>query len=130
MKRRQMFLAVRIAALICFGLTIALLIHISSQPLWTPEGFIRIEPGMTLREVESLLGAPPGDYHQQKFVITEGTRTRRAIPPTTRRLVWFDEIHRYEIYFDADDRVVGTNERQQWLRSRPGWWERAFALLR
>ncbi len=29
---------------------------------WTPQDFLRIRPGMTLTEVEAILGAPPGTY--------------------------------------------------------------------
>jgi hypothetical protein len=131
MKRQHPFLKMRVAALICAGILIALLIRLYFRPLWTPEGFDRIKEGMTLSEVESLLGAPPGDYCLQRCEMLAGSRTKRPAPVHLRELVWFDECHRFEIYFDADDRVVATNERQQWRRPPPpNWLDHVVALMR
>jgi hypothetical protein len=75
------------------------------------ENFAHVRMGMTLAEVEALLGGPPGNYGRftdgMGFMTLEGYIS----PPGAVEQIWCDDANRYEIYFDADGRVVGHHRR-------------------
>jgi len=120
MKRSKLFLTFRIIALISLGALFAFLIDYAFRPSWTPNGFRKVELGMTLQEVETILGGPPGDYCSREYeIVCVGTYPRGSGPPNSRKEIWFDDCHRFEIYFDDQNRVVGLNERFQFIRELP-----------
>ena len=86
-----------------------------------PENYPLITPGMTSKQVEDLLGGPPGDYGW--FFVGSGTMTEEGVdaPPGSIEVIWFDDDHRIEVYFDSAGRVVAFHERAKWER-RPWPW--------
>src|SRR5262245_1872693 len=66
-------------------------------------GFARVQVGMTLAEVERLMGGPPGHY---------GRHDGSWVEPAIQRLedwveqVWWDDEYAYKIWFDSDGRTV------------------------
>jgi hypothetical protein len=83
------------------------------------ENFNSIRNGMTLAEVESLLGGPPGDYGENRGGIECMTAEGMSWPPSSVERVWHDDTNRLEIAFDPEGRVVGFHQRAGYNRSRP-----------
>jgi len=91
-----------------------------SRVVWNPrrldhEGFDRIQPGMTHKQVRHLFGGPPGVY----YPTYEGARTRCSGPAYdgpvgTLALDWWDNKERYTVYFDDKGRVVGKHSPDEW----------------
>lgn len=82
--------------------------------------FEGIRDGMTLSEVERLLGGPPGDYARPHLL---GTETRMSfdaviIAGAVRHEVWQDDANFFEVYFDADGRVCGRHRKITYERRR------------
>jgi hypothetical protein len=68
MKKRRRLVFLWIAC--CLGLMGPLIWLASSQPRIDSETFEQIQPGMTLMQVETLVGRPPGNYtHGQVKII-------------------------------------------------------------
>ena len=78
-------------------------------PDWAA-GFERVRPGMSLAEVEALMGGPPGNYGRglEQGMSLEGV----LVPPGTVERAWADDGARYEVYFDPAGRVVVTHRRK------------------
>jgi len=81
------------------------------------ENYRLIREGMSLAEVEMLLGGPPGNYGQYsgdgKFMTLD-----RYLPPRgSIRLIWCDDSNRFEIYFDGDGCVVGQHRREYYSQT-------------
>lgn len=77
------------------------------------ENFEKIEPGMTQSEVEQLLGGPPGHYGRNwgtYFATLEGTLVQG------REEYWTTDNRMLEVYFDENDKVVGTHQRAGYAR--------------
>jgi hypothetical protein len=74
------------------------------------------QPGMTLEQVEDLLGGPPGDHGW--FFAGSGMMTEEGVnaPAGSIEVIWFAEDHRIEVYFDSEVRVVTLHERAKWGR--------------
>jgi hypothetical protein len=85
------------------------------------ENVARIQVGMTLQEVEDLLGGPPGDYGMWRFGAGEMTQEGVLAPPGSTELVWFDDDNRLEIFVDNENKVVAVHRRARWQR-RPFLW--------
>ncbi len=87
------------------------------------ESFRLIKPGMTLKEVEELVGGPPGNYGHPSarggMSTLEGT-----IPPpgTVGEKHWFNDNHLFEVYFDAKDQVTGYHKRFGYQQYPPESW--------
>ncbi len=89
------------------------------------DGARLIKKGMTLAEVESVLGGPEGVY----FPTYQGAYTFRETgliwegPPRVHRVtqrVWYDDRHRYDVFFDANGRVWETESPLAWSsKSQP-----------
>jgi hypothetical protein len=81
------------------------------------ENYPRLQIGMAKATVESLLGGPSGNYgrydHKKSFRTDEGYR----IPPGSVELWWFDDANRFELYFDAQSRLVGYHKRATYRQS-------------
>src|SRR5437016_2926295 len=74
------------------------------------ENFERIEVGMTLHDVEAILGGPAGNYGYHGSGIVQ-THDAINVPRLAecRYVQWLDARHMIGVQFDADDRVVGKD---------------------
>jgi hypothetical protein len=61
MRMRRPFVKLAVVLLLAGAGALLLTAH-GPRPRLTAENYGRIRPGMTLAEVEAILGAPPGDY--------------------------------------------------------------------
>lgn len=81
------------------------------------ENFSLVRVGQSQQEVEELLGGPPGNYgthvYGSRFMSAEGNCTPRG----SIEKIWCDDTHRFEIFFDADGRVVGSYRRSGYSQS-------------
>jgi hypothetical protein len=94
------------------------------------ENFGSIQPGMTQKQVEDLLGGPPGNYGHasgRAVMSAEGALLASAC----REEDWYDDDQRFEVFFNGAGKVRGTHKRAgyhqspvtianllDWLRSR------------
>jgi hypothetical protein len=99
------------------------------------ENYQFVQRGMTLPEVEALLGGPPGNYGQYPNGATSMTCEGviySGMPTLATERVWCDDNTRYEIFFDPqDDRVLARHQRsykQEPGESLFGWLLRQFGL--
>jgi hypothetical protein len=76
-----------------------------------PENCTAIRPGMTLNEVEDLLGGPPGDYGWLWFGSSAMTLEGVVAPPGSTEMVWLNDDKRIEVYFDKQGRVTVVHQR-------------------
>jgi hypothetical protein len=95
-------------------------------PLQT-QNFGSVRAGLTQAEVERLLGGPPGNYG--RYANGRGMMTEEGYlaPPGSVEEIWCDDSNRFEIYFDAQGRVVGQHKRAGYRQEPPewplaGWW--------
>jgi hypothetical protein len=68
-------------ALVAGVIILALVIVGSLQWRFHPENHTAIRPGMTLQQVDDLLGGPPGDYGWFRFGSTMMTQEGVVAPP-------------------------------------------------
>ena len=97
--------------------------------------FLRVENGMTLPQVETLLGGPPGHYNGatgRGMMTLEGYRPANS----SSELVWLDKSHYFEVHFDAEGFVVGSHKRISYLEQAeatepflPRTWRKARTAL-
>lgn len=90
------------------------------------ENYPRIAKGMTLKEVEDLLGGPPGNYGLHP--IGKELMTLEGYPeiPGAVEKHWKNETNLLEIYFDSGDRVVGIHHRAGYRQYPPESWISRF----
>jgi hypothetical protein len=81
-----------------------------------PENQTAIRPGMTLQQVEDLLGGPPGDYGWFWFGSSMMTMEGAVVPPGSTEMVWFNDDQRIKVHFDNQSRVVAVHRRARWER--------------
>jgi hypothetical protein len=86
-------------------------------------GFDQLREGMTQAEVEALLGGPPGDYGRHRSGESLMTEEGYISPPGSFEQLWYDDGHRFEVYFDAGGKVVGFHKRAQFERRPVDWWK-------
>ena len=87
------------------------------------ERFQDVKRGMTEAEVETLLGAPPGDYSTRGYsILTYGI----VISEGVRREKWIDDKHMYEVHYTHDNKVAGTHVRDNLRRSQDDPWYSRF----
>jgi hypothetical protein len=114
------------------------------------DNYKQIQHGMTLAEVESIIGAAPGNYGGanpngyggqacQGWICDDlfqdwryGTPTRtleeiQAKLEQGRIAVWTGPEHAIGVQLDGEDRVVGAGLGFRGLR--PSWWERLLARV-
>jgi hypothetical protein len=97
--RIRFLLILAVAVVLLAG---AVLIFFGPNPNITGESCEQIKPGMTQREVESILGCPAGDYRKNKghrFGIT-------GLPPPPRGQLWFGREGMVVVIFDENGRVT------------------------
>jgi hypothetical protein len=95
MRRRALLGAV---VLICIGLALAFMLWPSPpQHQITFEAFGKIKNGMTLNEVEEIVGVPPGIYYQNQ-------RRPARFEPKRKRAEW--QADRVVIWVDLQDGKV------------------------
>jgi hypothetical protein len=88
-------------------------------------GFFQIKVGMSLSEVERLLGGPPGNYGRYSEETGSMTLEGYLAPPGSGEKVWCNDENRFEIYFDQQKQVVGYHKRARYSQEPgPSWLER------
>jgi hypothetical protein len=115
--RRRLLLALGLTA--CVGLA-GLLVWLNSRtPHINTQTFEQICPGMTVAEVEAILGVPPGDYTGGKVKIyheevREGVRRGNVVGPGDHYTEWVGEEIAVLVWLDDDGKVA----RKEWLDIR------------
>jgi hypothetical protein len=103
------------------ALAIVLILFGAPRLRFRPENYKAIRPGMTLQQVEDLLGGPPGDYGWFLIGSTIMTEEGSIVPPGSKELLWFNDNHRIEVFFDGQGRVVAVHKRAKWERGPWPW---------
>jgi hypothetical protein len=93
----------------------------------TPENYEMIRVGMTLEEVEGILGGPAGNYGLQSRIVQTREDIDVARLAECRYLQWIDSSHIVGIQFDAADRVVGKDLGEV---TPPPLWQQPWIWLR
>jgi len=94
------------------------------------DNFPLIRVGMPQAEVEDLLGGPPGNYgrYAPGMMTAEGY----LAPLGSTEKIWYDDCHRFEIYFDGAERVVGIHRRASYRQVPPtssNWFDKLLRRL-
>jgi hypothetical protein len=103
--------------------------HLFHPPGIDRRGFDRIRAGMSRREVEAILGGPPGDYRDQIRYPRGGCcLPRESFPPETdvggyRAEEWTADEREVTVYFGADGTVADKGFLDYSLPP-PSSWER------
>jgi hypothetical protein len=115
---------IRVVSLLgVLGLVIAFVLwrftHHTPGRILASGNYPQVRLGMPQAEVERLLGGPPGNYGRYPGGRTDMTMEGYLSPSGAIERVWCDDSSRFEIYFDADGRVVG-NHRRAGYSQEPG----------
>ncbi len=147
MKRRRWLI---LAALVCVTPAAGLAWLLTRpNPEISRDSYDRIQEGMTLAEVEAIVGAPPGDYGGedpsaygiqacQGWICSLFADWRHGTPSIPlqdlqrkldegRIVVWTGRSYALAVQLDAQDRVVATGigvVMREW-----SWWERLLDRL-
>jgi len=78
-----------------------------------------IKPGMTQRQVESILGGPPSDYNSGRREIVIGLDGHQRYSDETRVEDWGGNDGVIQVTFDTQDRVKWANFVSDELNPRP-----------
>jgi hypothetical protein len=70
----------------------------------TPENAARIQPGMTVEELEAILGCPPGNYATGPLEIDQPFQEPKQVPRWTR-IAWTSDVASINVWLDAKGRV-------------------------
>ncbi len=109
--------------IIVLGVAILLLgasfwLRLRLRPRLRVENFRHVHPGLTQRDVERLLGGPPGNFGlgwgHGMMTLENFTGPRGSV-----ERVWKDDSTRFEIYFDSHDVVVSSYKRAGYHQTRP-----------
>lgn len=75
----------------------------------TKANFDRIQDGMSVAEVNQLLGVPPGDYRSEPgfVVVGPGHISRTGKAQGGKLAIWYIPRYHLEILFDRNGRVIG-----------------------
>ena len=118
-------------------LGVASLVLVGSRYLEVPhrslkvDNFPLVRVGMPQAEVEDLLGGPPGNYGRYaggSWMTAEGY----LAPLGSTEKIWCDDGHRFEIYFDGAERVVGIHRRAGYGQRPPissNWFDKLLRRL-
>src|SRR5438270_7692812 len=77
-----------------------------------PETFARITRGMTLEEVQDLLGVPSGDYTTKPSVMIHEDLFGSRITGREVEQKWVSDAGAISIWFDEDGKVVSKEVRR------------------
>lgn len=73
-------------------------------------GFAEVRLGMTLEDVEGLMGLP--GHHGSGPIDGMIVTAEGAAPPGEHRMrVWTDDMNMFEVYFNREGKVVGKHRR-------------------
>jgi hypothetical protein len=100
MNRRRFLLLGTFGALVLLGALGYLLLR-SGAPI-SQAGCDRIKLGMSLADVEAILGRPAGDYHDRPLV----SNLRPGPAPGLVQKVWIENAGAVVVHFDNNDRVM------------------------
>ena len=78
------------------------------------DGFAAVQNGMTQQEVEQLFGGPPGIYYPVCPGAGAGKTCEGYDVPGAAETLWYDDVRRYEIWFNDEGRVAGKHQRSHW----------------
>ena len=115
------------------GLAAVALALVSPYLFWhprrlNPDGFEKIQVGMSQAEVEDCLGGPPGRYYPTYAGAGQGMTDEGYLAPgATIEMLWYDDRNRYEIWFDDLGRVAGKHKRSMWYSD--GYTSRHTAMI-
>lgn len=118
---------------VSFALFVLILWAFNGQPggRLVAENFCLVREGMTLVEVEQLLGGPAGNYGRNEKS-SYGSLEAFISPPGPAYREWTDDSHSLEIYFDTRYRVVGSHQRAIYRQTVPrsyfNWLWRALGV--
>jgi hypothetical protein len=92
------------------------------------DGFDQIQVGMSQREVEVLLGGPPGNYPNASYLLGDSTPITHSIPPESdvsdyRSEAWSAGQRTVQVYLHADGTVADKEFTDCRLPS-PSVWQR------
>lgn len=92
------------------------------------ENYSQIRIGQHQRDVEVLLGGPPGDFGRYgRWGTTMMTMEGYWGPEGSVKQIWCDDSNRFEIYFDGQGRVVDHHKRAGYDQSPPENFGRVLA---
>jgi hypothetical protein len=100
--RRRMLISVSILAVLAIGV-FALGWLLQPKPRIDQETLDKTKVGMTRSEVESIIGAPPGNYGVGEGTI-EFWSGRRPLQHQEHK-VWLGQKHAIRVWFDAEGKV-------------------------
>ena len=84
-------------------------------------GLTNLKAGMTLADVQAILGGPPGNYGGivsfGEYMTLEGSL--RGGDPMLKEKIWNDNQNRLEFYFDSNDKLVAWHKRAGYSRLTP-----------
>jgi hypothetical protein len=100
---------------------------------WTPTKlrvaqFYQVRVGMSLAEVEALLGGPPGDYgFHEGGPVSEVKASGWPEDPSLIVKTWTNDETKLEVAFDAQGKVASKMRHPSYLRTAPKfswryWW--------
>ena len=131
MRKRAIIVTIVCIAICLVGIAILAFVDFKSGPRLATENFEKIEKGMTLAEVEALLGGPPGNFGRNDGGSRGPTGDGFKRPRDARQLRWHDDDNCFDIYFDARDRVIVARRGQDYVQfPREGVMSRLYWFLR
>src|SRR5437870_3671391 len=107
-RRRRMLISVSILALVALGIFVGGWL-LQPKPRIDRAAADQIKPGMTLREVEEIIGVPPGDYGVGKGETQptwESLQWPFKRPPHTTQ-EWLGQENAISVWIDDDGKVTG-----------------------
>lgn len=93
------------------------------RPTLNHTGFAQVQKGMSLAEVESLMGGPEGRYGKGPWMARNELGI--SIGGWTVTRTWEDHKSYYEVYFDGSDHVVAKlqpNSNNEYAKEN-SWWD-------
>lgn len=115
LKPRQLMAWTILISLVFYFAVIPAYRWMTAPPPLNVAAFDQVRPGMSMEEVSSLLGGPPGDYGRfdgNAMMTLEGAFG----PPGSLEADWFDDDNRLEVWFDQAGTVVHVHRRAHFTR--------------
>ena len=114
MPRQLLAWTLLIALVFYFGVVPAFR-WLTAPPPLNVAGFDQVRAGMSMAEVELLLGGPPGDYGRYDGNAMMTMEYFHG-PAGSVEAQWFDDDNRLEVWFDQTGRVVSVHRRGGFAR--------------